>query len=67
MLQRDDLSRGTVAVLGSSHDEIVQLTHEARNDERECSRENERDPDVHDHDAERAVQRRPLVDAIHKR
>ena len=66
VLQSDDLLRGPVTVLGSAQDEVVQLTHETRNDECERSRENERDPDVHDHHAERAIEERPLVDASHK-
>jgi hypothetical protein len=66
LLQSDDLARRAVAVLGSAHDQVVQLSHQSGDGECECPREDESDADI-DHDyAERAIQRRPLVDAIHE-
>src|SRR5206468_13045031 len=54
LLQRDHLPGGAVPVLRSAHDEVVELTHESGDREREGAGENERDPDVDDGDAERA-------------
>ena len=65
-LQGHDLLRGAIAVLGGTDDEVVELTHESRHDERESPCQNERDPDVHDDDAERAIEDRALIDAGHK-
>jgi len=59
--------RRALAVLGSARDEVVQLRDERWDGEQADENEHERDRDIDDHDRQRAIQRRVVVDAIDER